>query len=124
MTPAERQAADDAFNSFLARVSALEATLEKYQEALNFVRTNLDPFLSNLSVRLEERFVNIESKVATLSSLKNPIGREELTHTLATYRDTMLASVKTLIDVSPAKSSISSNPKFEASVVFSGKRED
>jgi len=36
----------------------------------------------------------------------------------------MLASMKAMIEVSPAKPSSSSNPKFEAPAVFSGKRED
>jgi len=123
MTPEERQAADEAFQALQTRVASLEATLQKYQTVLDFMFTN-DTFFTNLTVQLEDRFLNIEAEVTTLSSLKDPIGRTELIHTLATYRDDMLASMKAMIDVAPAKTSTSSNPKFEAPAVFSGKRED
>jgi hypothetical protein len=123
MTPEERQAADEAFTALQSRVTSLEATLQKYEDVLNFMLTN-HPFFTNLTAQLEERFVSVESQIAALSSLSNPVGRSELTRTLATYRDDMLASMKAMIEVSPAKSSTSSSPKFEAPAVFSGKRED
>jgi hypothetical protein len=123
MTPEERQAADEAFTALQSRVVSLETTLQKYEDVLNFMLTN-NPFFATLAVQLEERFTNVEAQVAALSSLSDPVGRSELTRTLATYRDDMLASMKAMIEVSPAKSSTSSNPKFEAPAVFSGKRED
>ncbi|KAF9536729.1 hypothetical protein EC957_009868 [Mortierella hygrophila] len=122
MTPEELQAADEAFKALQSRTSTLEATLQKYESVLDFMLAN-NPFFAELTKQLEERFLNVETQVATLASLNDPVGRTELTHTLATYRDDMLASMKAMMEVSPAKSP-SFSPKFEAPAVFSGKRED
>lgn len=123
MTPEERKAADEAFVALQTRVASLEATLQKYQTVLDFMFTN-DTFFTNLTVQLEDRFLNVEAQVSTLGSLKDPVDRTELTHILSTYRDDMLASMKAMIDVAPAKTTTSSSPKYEAPAVFSGKRED
>lgn len=123
MTPEERQAADEAFTALQTRITSLENTIQKYQEVLDLMFTN-SPFFTNLARQLEERFLHVETQVTALSSLSDPVGRMELTHTLTTYRDDMLASMKAMIEVSPAKPSTSPSPKFEAPALFSGKRED
>jgi hypothetical protein len=123
MTPEELKAADEAFAALQAHVASLETTLQKYQTVLDFMFTN-DTFFTNLTVQLEDRFLNVKVQVSTLGSLKDPVGRTELTHTLTTYCDNVLASMKAIIDVAPAKTTTSSNPKYEAPAVFSGKRED
>ncbi|KAK5823039.1 hypothetical protein F5H01DRAFT_317587 [Linnemannia elongata] len=123
MTPEELQAADEAFKALQARVTLLETTLQKYEEVLNFMVSN-KTFFGDLTTQLEDRFKNIENRLLTLPSSTSTISRSELTRTMTTYRDDMLASMKTLIEVSPAKSSTSPSPKFEPPAVFSGKRED
>ena len=123
MTPEELQAADEAFKALQARVTLLEATLQKYEEVLNFMVSN-KTFFGDLTTQLEDRFKNIENRLLTLPSSTSTVSRSELNRTMTTYRDDMLASMKTLIEVSPAKSSTSPSPKFEPPAVFSGKRED
>lgn len=121
MTPEERQAADEAFAALRNRVLALEETLERQREILDLFLSHKDLF-AQLSTQLEPRFVNLET---TLSSLDDMVGRDELTRTLASHRNTILASVKVMVDViSSSRSSAPSKPRFEAPTAFSGKRED
>lgn len=120
MTPEERQAADEAFTGLQNRVLALEESLERHRGILDLFLSHKD-FFAQLQTQLEPRFGNLEK---TLSSLKDGVGRDELTRTLATHRDTILASMKVMVDVSPSRSSAPSKPRFEAPTAFSGKRED
>lgn len=120
MTPEEAQAADEAFRALQTRVTSLETTLHKYQEVFDFM-LNHHTFFTTLTTQLEERFLNVET---TLPALNDLVGRNELTHTLETYRNDMLAAMKVMIEVSPVKSPTASKPKFEAPAPFSGKRED
>lgn len=120
MTPEERQAADEAFTALQNRVIALEETLERHREILDLFLSHKD-FFAQLSTHLEPRFVNLEK---SLSSLEDVVRRDELDRALATQRDTILASMKVMVDVSPSRSSAPSKPRFEAPAAFSGKRED
>jgi hypothetical protein len=120
MTPEERQAADEAFTALQNRVLVLENSLERYREILDHFLTHKDLF-AQLPIQLEPRFANLEK---SLTSLKNPVGRDELNRTLAAHRETILASIKAMVDVSPSRSSTPSKPRFEAPNAFSGKRED
>jgi len=124
MTPEERQAADEAFTKLQARVTALEDSLNKYKSVLDLLLSN-KPFFTDLTNQLEVRFVQLENQVTNLTALETvdePIGRADLTHTLTTYRDDMLASMKAMIGVRPSQPS--TKPKHDAPALFSGKRED
>jgi hypothetical protein len=120
MTPEERQAADEAFAALQNRVVTLEESLEKHREVLELLLSHKD-FFAQLTTQLEARFVNIETNLLSLTEL---IGRDELTRILATHRDTMLATIRAMMNVSPSRSPAPSKPKFEAPATFSGKRED